>query len=309
MLDDLKTFTVVVSTGSFTGAAESLGLSKSYVSRRVRALERELGVQLLTRTTRSLSLTSAGAVLYKSGSAAFEQIKDATSQILELQSEPRGHIRISAPNGYGQAHLAPLFATFLLKHPGVHLQVEYADRFVDVVEEGFDLVIRIGHLQDSSLSAQKMGESTLHVAASPTYWRQHKKPARPEGLKDLPCILYQRQLKPREWHFSHKGQMVSVPVHGRLITDSGHAMVQSAIHGLGIVNLPDFLIRDALRSGELVEVLKSWKQQPRGIWLLRPERRYAPRRVEALIEALLSGTRGQHPQKRKAPTNTQAAGP
>ena len=184
-------------------------------------------------TTRSLSLTSAGATLYKSGSAAFEQIEEAKAQILELQTEPRGSIRISVPNSYGQKYLTPLFSEFLLQNPGIDLHVEYSDRFVDVVEEGFDLVVRIGDLADSTLSAQKIGESSLHIAASPDYWRKHKRPTHPEKLRTHECIIYQRQRKPREWHLERHGQAIAVPVHGRLLTDSGEAMVESAIHGLG----------------------------------------------------------------------------
>lgn len=281
-IEDLQIFVEVADAGGLTPAARRLGLSKSVVSRRLARLESELSVQLVSRTTRGAALTEAGATFREYAARICAELDLARETILPA-GELRGRLRIAAPVSFGATHLAPLLAELAKQHPRLHLQTSFSDHFVDVVNEGFDAAIRIGHLADSNLIARRIGPIFGKLVASPSYIRTHGEPQTPDDIMNHEALFQHAET----WRFIDDGKVVTVNPRGRFNANNGHALVAAAVAGLGITSLPDFLTDEHVASGALVPIMRNFPVPEAGIYVVRPPGAHPPRKVRVLIEMLI----------------------
>lgn len=259
-LAELATFAAVVDAGSFTAAAKELSLSKPVVSKRVARLEDSLGLRLLNRTTRRLSMTEAGEALYARCRHILLEAEEAELALRPLASAPRGSLRLSAPMSFGVLHLAPALPEFLRRFPEIDIDMTLSDEQINLVEAGFDLAIRIGKLEDSSLRARKLGESKLLLCASPDYLKRRGEPRVPADLRGHDCLLYSYKRSGDRWHFGKAGKQRQVTVSGPLRANNGDALCAACELGLGIALLPDFIVEKALRAHRLKPLLCDWTE-------------------------------------------------
>lgn len=283
--EDMRLFCQVMESGSFTAAAEQLGLSKQFVSRRLIQLEDRLGVRLLNRSTRRLDVTPLGQSYYESALRLLGEVEQVEQGIAGQNSEPRGTLRLSAPLSFAMAHLGCLLPLFLQRHPHVSVEVDLSDRPVDLIGEGYDLVLRIGTLEDSTLIARRIGSVERVYCASPEYLAQRGKPLKPDDLGDHDCLPYGhgRQV---QWRFLSKGKVQSVNVSGRMRVNNGELLRDTAIAGLGVTYLPTFIVADALQDGRLVTVLEAFAPEALTLSAVYPQHRQSARPVQALVEFL-----------------------
>jgi DNA-binding transcriptional LysR family regulator len=290
-MDELKIYAEVVERQSFSAAAEALGLSKQAVSRHIAQLEARLGVRLLHRSTRKIATTVLGQTYYERIRRVLDEITAADCAMREMGVSLKGRLRASAPLSWGRRRLPDFLNDFLARHEGVELDIALSDRYVDIVGEGFDLAIRIGRgLRDSTLIARKLGEIQEKTVASPAYLAESGTPAEPADLKQHACLLYGHNRKIR-WEF----KKTSVPVTGRLLSDNGELLCEAAMAHLGIAQLPDFLVDDALAAGRLVSILEAHAPAPSSIYAVYPPHREANGLQEAFVrdlKAALSAGRG-----------------
>ena len=281
-LEDLRTFVDVADAGGVSSAARRLGVSKSIVSRRLFRLEAELGVQLLARTTRGAALTEAGVTFREHAARVCAEIDTALETIMPA-GELRGRLRIAAPLSFGPTHLAPVFAEMARRHPLLHVQASYSDRFVDIIGEGFDCAIRVGYLNDSNLIARRVGPVTGKLVASPDYIREHGTPETPDEL-----LAHQALMQGTEtWQFIDGDKTISIHPQGRFKADNGTALAAAAVAGLGIAWLPDHLIKGYLDSGALVQVMPRYPVPTAGMFVVRPPGQHSTRKVRVLTELLI----------------------
>jgi DNA-binding transcriptional LysR family regulator len=294
-LTDIAIFVKVVELSSFTAAADALDMSQPVVSKAVTRLEEKLGARLLNRTTRRLSLTEAGSELYRRSVRALEEIENAELEVARFQTEPRGTLRVSAPMSFSILQLGAKLPTFLERYPGVSIELNLDDRRVDLVEEGFDVAIRIANLRDSSLVARKIVPCRQVLCASPGYLKEHGTPEQPEDLLEHNCVLYSFLSHAREWRLiDEQGETHVVPLKGSLQTNNGLVNRAAALSGAGIILLPTFYIGDQLRSGELVPVLCKFRPPDIAVYAVYPERRNLTPKVRAFID-FLAETFGPEP--------------
>jgi DNA-binding transcriptional LysR family regulator len=301
-LGEIAIFVAVVDAGSFSAAAGRLELSRGAISKAVSRLEDRLGARLLHRTTRSLSLTEAGQTLYASAKQGLQAIERAQREIGLLQSAPRGALRLSAPLYFGVHHLAPVIAEYLLQHPDTRVDAQFDDRFVDLVDEGFDLAVRIGALDDSSLVSRKLAPSRLVVCAAPEYWRRHGEPTHPAQLAQHDCFVYTNLDAPHTWRFvDPAGGEIAVPVHGRLSFNNTELARHAAIRGLGVIQVPTFYISEQLRTGQLRAVLPHYPATAEiAIHAVYPARQHLPAKVRAFIDLMAERFGGDQPYWERA---------
>ncbi|MFT6397094.1 MAG: DNA-binding transcriptional LysR family regulator [Bradymonadia bacterium] len=288
-LDEYRAFVRVVEDGSFTAAARSLGVSKSFVSKQISRLEDRLGVRLLNRTTRQVTPTDAGNQFHKRALAFLGEIEEAEAEAQQASASPRGTLRVSLPMSFGLRYLSPLLAEFLEANQEVRIDADYSDRKVDVVAEAFDVAVRIGALADSSLVGKKLAPMSLHVLASPEYWETHPRPQNPAELAEHEVLLYRyiSANHTQSWDFKVKGgQSTSVRVSGRLLANAGEALRDAAISGLGVARLPDFLVCDAIEGGVLEPVLEEWRNETGAIWAIFPHNRHVSTTVRLFVDFL-----------------------
>ncbi|HEX7931963.1 MAG TPA: LysR family transcriptional regulator [Paraburkholderia sp.] len=284
-LDDMRIFVATVDAHNFTAAARRLSLSKQFVSRRVMALEEALGVPLLIRNTRKLAVTDLGQEFYERAKRILGEVADAEEAMSLRRAGPRGLLRVSAPMSFGMTHLSPLVARFLREHDDVRFDMELSDRTVDVVGEGFDMAVRIGVLPDSTLIAQKLVDVNLVACCSPGYRRRRGAPAAPEDLARHSCLLYGHG-GVVTWEFAVDGVEKNFEVHGPLRANNGELVREAAVAGLGIVRLPEFIVADALRSGQLVTVLDEFLPSPTGVYAVYPQHRQSSLAIRAFVDFL-----------------------
>ena len=286
-LSAMEAFLRVAEAKSFTAAAERLRLSKSLVSRQVAALETELGVRLLQRTTRSLTLTEAGERYLEASRRILAEVEEAKLLVGSLQASPRGRLSVNAPMSFGFLHLAPALPQFLARYPEVEIEMAMNDRFVDLIEEGFDLAVRIGRLPDSSLVARKLAPIRRTISASPAYLARHGAPVAPNDLQAHECLCNSNLTRSEEWRFVTKdGRPWHVEVKGRLRVNNGDALRAAALLGLGIVNLPSFIVGGDLQSGALVSLLAEYLPQDAAVYAVYPHSRHLSPKVRAFTEFL-----------------------
>lgn len=281
-LEDLLAFMEVADAGGITPGARRLNLSKSIVSRRLVRLERELGAQLMTRTTRGAALTEAGATFREHAARIAAEIEAARNS-LSPEGELRGRLRVATPLSFGPTYIAPVLAELAKRNPQLQVQSVYSDRFVDLIGEGFDAAIRVGYLSDSNLVARRIAPILGRFVASPDYIQRHGAPESPEDLMDHEAVMQATET----WRMTAKGKIISVSVHGRFKADNGEALLSAALAGIGIAMLPDFMTNPHIASGALVPVLMSYPPPEAGVYVIRPPGNFPPRKVRALIEIML----------------------
>ncbi|MFB2735617.1 LysR family transcriptional regulator [Shewanella mangrovisoli] len=283
----LPIFVTVVECGSFSAAGQKLGLSKSAISKRITQLEQHLGIQLLQRTTRSLSLTDAGARYFEYIRPAVQLTQEGLDAISELQQTPKGNLRISVPMVFGRLYIAPLIAEFLKRYPNIQLQMQMDDKTTDLIAGGFDLAIRIGELPDSSLIARKIAPCLSVICASPTYLAQHGSPMTPSELTQHNCLFYSYFQDGVEWSFHSPDGVQRVQPKGNYQVNNSDAIHQTCLDGLGIANLPRFIVESDLQAGRLQALLTDFPLPEHGIYAVYPQRKYLPTKVTVLIGFLM----------------------
>jgi DNA-binding transcriptional LysR family regulator len=281
-IEELRTFVEVANAGGVSPAARRLGVSKSLVSQRLARLEAELGVQLLTRTSRSASLTEAGISFREYAARACAEI-DAAREALRPEGELRGRLRIAAPLSFGPTHLAPVLAEMARRHPQLHVHASYSDRFVDLIAEGFDCAIRLGHLPDSNLMARRIGPIHGRLVASPEYIKAKGSPESPDELLAHEALMQGTEA----WHFMDGDKVITVHPQGRFKADNGAALVAAAVAGLGIAYLPDGVTHEHVASGALVPIMLRHPVPPAGIYVVRPHSQHPERKIRVLTELLI----------------------
>jgi DNA-binding transcriptional LysR family regulator len=291
-MDELRTFLEVARLGSFAGAARSLGLSTSGVSKQVSTLEERLGVRLLNRTTRRVSLTEVGRVFVARGEAILGELEQLEAEVQGLQTTPRGTLRVSAPQDFGRLHLCGAMSRFAAEYPELRIELELTDRVVDVVEEGCDVAVRIAALLDSSLVVRRLGRCRRHLCASPEYLDRYGRPESVAALERHSCIEYE-YLAGGAWSFVEKGRRRSFTPTGRLRTNAGWAMREMALAGLGVALLPAFLVTDDLASGALESVLDDRIEGDVELMAVIPHRKQLPAKVRVFIDFLVSSFAGE----------------
>ena len=287
-LADIAVFVRVVERGSFTLAADDLRLSRAVVSKYISRLEERLGARLLHRTTRRLSLTEAGAALFETSRGALERIDEAEAAVARFQSAPRGRLRVSAPMSFGILHLGPALAEFSRAYPAVTLDMRLDDRFVNLVEEGFDVAVRIGALADSTLVARKLATTRTLACASPGYLAEHGEPESPEDLASHDCLLYSYLSTANVWRFTARdGREIPVAVSGSYRINNGIVLAEAAVAGHGILIAPSFYLGPRLRDGRLRRILQAYRLPELGIHAVYPQTTHVPPKVRAFVDFLV----------------------
>jgi DNA-binding transcriptional LysR family regulator len=281
-LDAASVFVSVVEAGSFRGAARALGIPKSTVSRRVAELEERLGARLLQRTTRRVGLTEVGEAYHRHARAAVASIVDAERAVSDLGAEPRGLLRVTAPANFGAMMFPQLVAAFMRAEPHVQVSVDFTDRQVDLVEDGYDVAVRAGALADSSMIAHRLGSSPFLLVASPTYLRTHGTPKAPRDLAKHDCLIF-GLASPASWVFETSRRRVSVDVKGPLSANSFSVVREAAIAGLGIARVPSFFAAEGIRTGQLRALLERYAPPPAALNILYPSARQLSPKVRAFV--------------------------
>lgn len=271
-LEDVRIFIATVTAGSFTAAADQLQQSKQYVSRRVAALEETLGVRLLVRSTRKLTVTELGREFFDHAQRILEVVSNAEEAIAERHGVLHGTLRISAPLSFGMRHLSPLIIEFMKLHPRVQLDVDLSDRRSDLIGEGFDLALRIGPLADSTLIATGLGDLRTTACCSPAYATEHGVPSSPGELVHHTCLLYGKE-GTKGWEFAVDGSRQMFEVKGMLIANNGELVRDAAIADSGIALLPYFIVGPAIEEGALIPVLESFIPPPLRLSAVYPQHR------------------------------------
>lgn len=286
-LEGMAVFAEVVEAKSFTSAAARLAMSKAAVSKKIARLEERLGARLLNRTTRRLSLTEIGAAFYERCARIVAEAEEAELAVTHLHATPRGTLRVDAPHNFGTRYLARLLPDFMARYPDLAIEFTFNDRFVDLLDEGIDLAIRIAHLPDSSLIARKLAESRRVVCAAPEYWARHGHPSEPAELADHNCLGYSYLATRNEWRFTGPDGVFTVRISGTLTSNSGDVLRQAAIGGLGVVFTPVFMACEDLRAGRLEPVLAAYEDEPQGIYAIYPHNRLLSAKVRAYVDFLV----------------------
>jgi DNA-binding transcriptional LysR family regulator len=290
-VQEMTSFVAVVDASSFVAAADATGQSKAAVSRHVGDLEQRLGTRLLQRTTRRLSLTPEGQAFYARCKELLAAIDEAESELLASRSEPTGLIRINAPLTFGVLHLAPLWGRFCEENPRITLDVTLADRVVDLVEEGYDIAIRISSLPSSTLVSRKLASTRMRLCASNAYLKKHGAPQRPSDLSTHRVISYTYLATQDEWHFTGPNGAESARINARIHTNNGDTCRRAALDHQGIVLQPDFLVGDDLKHGLLTELMPGYRAREFGIYTAYPSRKYLPLKIRRLIDFLVESFR------------------
>ena len=278
-------FVAVAETDSFTQAAKRLGISTAQVSRQVSALETRLATKLFHRTTRKVSVTEAGQIYFQHCRQVLDGLADAERAITNLHSTPRGKLRITAPVIYGEKTIAPLVNDFVLRYPELEVQLNLTNRTLDLVAEGYDLAVRMGTLESSSLMARRLATRTQYVCASPQYLARRGTPHSLSELDNHNCL----QGSQDHWRFQESNKARSLRIKGNLSCGSGWALLDAAVKGVGIVQLPDYYVMPHLESGQLIALLTQNQQPDEGIWAVYPHNRHLSPKLRLLLDHLIQG--------------------
>ncbi len=292
-LSRIDIFIEVVKHASFAGAARKLGLTSSAVSKQIQNLERDLQIKLLDRTTRSVLVTEEGAIYFERARRAMEDLAEAEEQIHELKSCPRGTLKIGIPLGIGVKYLTSSIAAFARQYPQVTLDLKFDDRLVNIAEEGFDVVIRIGALQDSSLIARRLASCPTYMCASPEYLERHSTPRHPDDLTNHNVLAYTRNQAPHEWRYKAKsGEVGHTKLNGTFRCDTGEMLREAALEGIGITSLPIFYVAEDFKNGALTCVLPDYTAwPPRDIHAVFMPNRYLSTRLRLFIDHMAQACR------------------
>ncbi len=289
--DGISEFVYVADYESFTRAAKELGISTAQVSRQISALEKRLNIKLLYRTTRKVSLTEEGRVFYQHCRGVLDGLDAAEQAVSNLQSKPQGRIKLTAPVTYGEQQLLPLVNDFMVQYRDIEVTAFLSNQKIDLIDGGYDLAIRIGKLSDSTMMAKKLSRRTNFVCAAPAYLEKYGMPYSLSDLSQHNCLLGTRDY----WHFIEDGKIDSgknadkeknLRVSGSVQYNSGHSLVDAALKGLGIVQLPDYYVQKYLASGELVSLLNNYREPEESIWAIYPHNRHLSPKIRLLVDYL-----------------------
>ncbi len=280
--EGVSEFVAVAESGSFTQASHRLNTSVANISRRVASLEERLKVKLLVRTTRKVSLTEAGQMYFQQCRLLVEGLEQAEQTVTQMQQTPQGKLKVTAPVTYGEQKIAPLLHEFLQQHEQLDLELVLTNQKLDLIEQGVDLAIRLGQLEDSSFRARKLSSRHLHVCATPEYLARYGTPYTLSELSQHQCLTGTYDY----WRFKENHQPRSVRVKGNISCNSGVVLVDAALKSMGMVQLPDYYVNEYLESGELVEVLTAYRTDREGVWGLYPHNRHLSAKVRLLVDYL-----------------------
>ena len=278
----INEFVAVAEAQSFSQASRKLNISTAQVSRQISALEKRLQVKLFYRTTRKVSLTEDALLFYQHCRHLLDSLETAEQAITNLQSRPQGKIKITAPITYGEQKILPLVNDFVGLYDGLEVSTELTNYSVDMIEGGFDLAIRLGQLQDSSLIAKKLTQRTHYVCASANYLQKYGQPSSLAQLKEHNCLLGTRDY----WHFSDQGKEKNIKVKGNIRCNSGIGLVDAALKDIGIVQMSDYYLQPYIESGQLIPILEQFSEPAEGIWAVYPQNKYLSPKIRLLIDYL-----------------------
>ena len=286
-LEDMKIFIRIVEAGGISRAADQLGFAKSAVSRRLADMETRLGARLLNRTTRTSSLTEIGQRFYNRALTIVDDVAELNALTTDANTSLEGIIKLAAPLSFGLTHLAPAIDIFLNQHPGLTINIDFSDRQVDLIEEGFDLAFRIADLKDSNLMARKISPIRLILCASPEYLNKYGTPKTPDDLKNH-SLLYYNIMRSNIWTLTDtKGRQSTVNINAKMVANNGDFLKDMAVAGHGIVSSPTFISWQAIAAGDLVPVLTDYKLPQTNAYAVYPQTRYLSRRTRILIDFLV----------------------
>ncbi len=287
-LQAMAAFAETVRHGSFAAAGRALGLSPSAVAKSVARLEADLGLRLLHRTTREVSLTSDGHEIYERCRRIVDEIDALRADAEGVRGEPSGTLRLNAPVAWGKKVLVPLLARLAARHPRLALEVALSDRYVDIIKEGFDAVVRVGHLRDSTLVARTFGAQQIIACASPAYLARHGRPTAPDLLGRHRCLVFRMPStgRVRPWDFVVRGAPIAFTPASSATFNDGEALVAAAAADMGLIQVPDYMADDEMRAGRLVEVLKSSRPPPTPLSVVYASSRQVPPRLRAFLAVI-----------------------
>ncbi|MFT5720477.1 MAG: DNA-binding transcriptional LysR family regulator [Motiliproteus sp.] len=285
-LTSMLVFCRVATSGNFSKAARELRISPAMVTKHIASLEGLLGIRLLNRTTRKVSMTEAGESYLRLCQNLLSEIEEGESALSELSHHPSGTLKLTAPIDFGVLRLAPAIAGYLQRYPDVSIDINYQDLKINLVEDGFDIAIRIGALSDSSLVAVPLMKQRLICCASPAYLQQQGLPKHPTELRQHNCLTYSHSATNNDWHFSKAGESYAIKASGRLNANNGHAMAAVAAQGGGIILKPQFIVQDLIARGELVAILEDYQLPPTDVYAVYPHRRFLPAKMRSFIDYL-----------------------
>lgn len=280
--EGISEFVYVAENESFTLAAKKMAVSTAHVSRQISALEARLKIKLFYRTTRKVSLTEEGQVFYQHCRSVLDGLDAAERAITNLQSKPQGKVKLTAPVTYGEQQILPLVNDFMKHYPDVEVTAYLSNQQMDLLEGGYDLAIRLGKLNDSTMIAKKLGNRTNYICASPVYLEKHGTPQNLADLNKHSCLLGTLDY----WNFSEDAKERKFRVSGRLRYNSGFGLVDAALKGLGIVQLPDFYVQTHLQNRELISLLDNYRAPEDGIWAVYPQNRHLSPKIRLLVDYL-----------------------
>jgi len=280
----IPVFIAVVERGGFSPAAKLLGISKSAVSKRINQLEQNLGVKLLHRTTRKISLTEAGEHFFEHAEIANNAAKDAEDAVAQLQGEPQGRLRINTPMSFGRLHIAPLIPAFLKRYPKISIDMVMSDEVIDLVGSGFDVAIRSGNLVDSNLIARKLAPLRSVLCASPEYLEKYGYPKSLADLKQHNCVLFSFSRDLREWTFNKEGLSEAIEIRGNYQVNNSEALQEALLQGIGIGRLPTFVASTEIKAGRLTPLFPEYEMLEQSIYAVFLERQYMPAKVRAFLD-------------------------
>lgn len=291
--ENMRAFIRVVEVGSISGAADRLGVAKSAVSRRLKELETHLGVELFHRTTRSMNLTDTGRAFYHQSVRILEDVLEAELATAQAHGTLKGSLKIALPSSFGLMHMGPAINEFLQQHPKIEFDLDFNDREVDLIQEGFDLAIRIANLPDSSLIARRLAPIELVLCASPAYLEQKGMPETPDELSQHQCLVYSLLRDLDYWHLADRdGKEIKVKIHPYLKATTGEFLKESAVKGQGIIYVPSFIVYKEIECGDLVQVLDEYKLPRLNAYAIYPQTRHLSQRVRAFVDFLVKRYEG-----------------
>lgn len=285
-LDAMHIFVRIAELGSFTAVAEQMGLARSVVTRQIAALESHLGVKLMVRNTRRLSLTSAGSAYLEKCKVVLDLIEAAEASVMEERLTPRGNIRIGVPLSFGLKKLTPILLEFSERYPDINLEIVFDDNQMNLIEEGIDLSIRIATQLAPGDIVRKLGSCRLFTVASPDYLKQHGRPNHPSELTNHECLGYTLTANGMSWEFMVEGHLETFYIRSRIKANNGDALTEAAARGLGITRQPDFIVDDYLATGQVETILNEFNAAVLGIYAILSSNRYVPHRVRVLLDFL-----------------------
>ena len=275
-------FVAVAETESFTAAGKRLGISTAQVSRQISALEERLSAKLFYRTTRKVSVTEVGGIYYQHCRQVMDGLADAERAITNLQSTPKGKLKITAPITYGERSVAPLVNDFVTQYPELEVQLVLSNQQIDLIDEGFDLAIRLGQLGDSTMIGKRLATRKQYVCAAPEYLSAFGAPHTLSELDRHNCLSGTLDY----WRFQEKGKARNIRVKGNFSCNSGPVLVDAALKGMGIVQLPDYYVQEHINQGQLIELLPNYREPDDAVWALYPQNRHLSPKVRMLVDYL-----------------------